>query len=367
MSAQMSPQTPGTPQTPQTPPTPPASAQTMTAFVIDAYGQPMHEAEVPRPTVGDHDVLVRVQAAGVNQLDAGIRDGRFRQILPYRLPQVLGNDLAGTVVQVGAKVDRFAPGDEVYGRPRKDRIGTFAEELAVDQRDLAPAPASTTVEEAASLPLVALTAWQALVERADLRPGQTVLIHGGAGGVGSIAIQLAKHLGAIVATTAGASNADYVRGLGADIVIDHRNQDFEYELHDVDIDLVLDSQGGETLEKSIRVARPGGRVIGIAGPPDPGFAHELGASPPLRLAMRALSSGVRRRARRRGVEYSFLFMRADGAQLERITELVDAGIIRPQVGRVFPFAETPEALAALERGGIRGKVVVSGKDRTRAA
>ncbi|WP_159601376.1 NADP-dependent oxidoreductase [Agromyces humi] len=337
----------------------------MTAFVIDAYKEPMHEAEVPTPAVGDHDVLVRVQAAGVNQLDAGIRDGRFRQILPYRLPQILGNDLAGTVARVGAKVDRFAPGDRVYGRPDKDRIGTFAEELAVDQADLAAVPESITIEEAASLPLVALTAWQAFVEIADVRPGQTVLIHGGAGGVGSIAIQLAKHLGAIVATTASASNADYVRGLGADLVIDYRSQDFEHELHDVDV--VLDSLGGETLEKSIRIVRPGGRVIGIAGPPDPGFARQLGAGVPLRLAMRALSSGVRRRARRRGVEYSFLFMRADGGQLQRITELVDAGIITPQVGRVFPFAETPEALAALERGGIRGKVVVSGKDRTRAA
>ena len=359
MSAQMNPRSSTDPQTPRTP------AQTMTAFVIDAYKAPMHEAEVSIPTVGDHDVLVRVQAAGVNQLDAGIRDGRFRQILPYRLPQILGNDLAGTVVQVGAKVDRFAPGARVYGRPDKDRIGTFAEELAVDQADLAAVPESITIEEAASLPLVALTAWQAFVEFADVRPGQTVLIHGGAGGVGSIAIQLAKHLGAIVATTASASNADYVRALGADLVIDYRSQDFEQELHDVDV--VLDSLGGETLEKSIRIVRPGGRVIGIAGPPDPGFARQLGAGVPLRLAMRALSSGVRRRARRRGVEYSFLFMRADGGQLQRITELVDAGIITPQVGRVFPFAETPEALAALERGGIRGKVVVSGKDRTRAA
>ena len=336
------------------------TTQTMKAFVVDAYKQPMREADVATPSVGDHDVLVRVHAASVNPLDAGIRDGGFRQILPYRLPLILGNDLAGVVVQVGAAVDRFAPGDEVYGRPDKDRIGTFAEFIAVDQRDLAAKPASLTMEEAASLPLVALTAWQALVERADVQPGQKVLIHAGAGGVGSVAIQLAKHLGAVVATTASASNADYVRGLGADIVIDYRSQDFEQELHDVDV--VLDSLSGENLEKSIRIVRPGGRVIGIAGPPDPGFARELGAGVLLRLAMRALSSGVRRRARRRNVDYSFLFMRADGAQLQHITELVDAGIITPQVGRVFPFGETPEALAALERGGIRGKVVVSGKD-----
>jgi NADPH:quinone reductase-like Zn-dependent oxidoreductase len=336
--------------------------QTMKAFVIDAYRQTMHEAEVATPSVGDHDVLVRVHAASVNQLDAGIRDGTFRQILPYRLPLILGNDLAGVVVEVGAKVDRFTPGDEVYGRPDKNRIGTFAEFIAVDERDLAAKPASITMAEAASLPLVALTAWQALVERGKVQPGQTVLIHAGAGGVGSIAVQLAKHLGAVVATTVSASNADYVRGLGADIVIDYRSQDFEQELHDVGVDVVLDSLSGENLEKSIRVVRPGGRVVGIAGPPDPDFARELGAGLPVRLAMRALSSGVRRRARRRNVDYSFLFMRADGAQLQRITDLVDAGIITPQVGQTFPFGETPEALAALERGGIRGKVVVSGKD-----
>lgn len=336
------------------------TTQTMTAFIVDAYTHPMREADVATPTVGDHDVLVRVHAASVNQLDAGIRDGRFRQILPYRLPLILGNDLAGVVVEVGAKVDRFAPGDEVYGRPDKDRIGTFAEFNAVDQRDLAAKPASITMEEAASLPLVALTAWQALVGIGDVQPGQKVLIHAGAGGVGSIAIQLAKHLGAVVATTVSASNADYVRGLGADTVIDYRSQDFERELRDVDV--VLDSLGGENLEKSIRVVRPGGRIVGIAGPPDPDFARELGAGLPVRVAMRALSSGVRRRARRRNVDYSFLFMRADGAQLEQITELVDAGVIQPQVGRIFPFRETPQALAALERGGIRGKVVVSGKD-----
>jgi NADPH:quinone reductase-like Zn-dependent oxidoreductase len=342
-------------------PTPtPTSTQTMKAFVIDGYTQPLHEADVAVPSVGDHDVLVRVHAASVNQLDAGIRDGKFRQILPYRLPLILGNDLAGAVVEVGAKVDRFAPGDEVYGRPDKDRIGTFAEFIAVDHHDLAAKPASISMEEAASLPLVALTAWHALVEIGDVQPGQTVLIHAGAGGVGSVAIQLAKQLGAVVATTVSASNADYVRGLGADIVIDYRSQDFERELHDVDV--VLDSLSGENLEKSIRIVRPGGRVVGIAGPPDPDFAHELGAGVPVRLAMRALSSGVRRRARRRNVDYSFLFMRADGPQLQRITELVDAGIITPQVGRVFPFSETPEALAALERGGIRGKVVVSRKD-----
>jgi NADPH:quinone reductase-like Zn-dependent oxidoreductase len=204
---------------------------------------------------------------------------------------------------------------------------------------------------------VALTAWQALVERGNVQPGQKVLVHAGAGGVGSIAIQLAKHLGATVATTAVAANADFVRELGADHVIDYRSQDFEQLLHDYD--LVLDSLGGKNLEKSLRVLRRGGKAIGIAGPPDPAFARELGANPVLRLAITGLSSGIRRRARRLGVSYEFLFMHASGDQLRRIARLVDDGALRPVVGRVFPFDQTPQALEALSKGGIRGKAVIS--------
>ncbi|WP_063129175.1 NADP-dependent oxidoreductase [Nocardia fusca] len=329
----------------------------MRAFVVTAYKQALREADVPEPVVGEHDVLVRVQAAGVNQLDEKIRAGEFRRILPYELPLILGNDLAGVVLRVGAKVRSFEPGDEVYARPGTDRIGTFAERIAVAEADLARRPESVGVEEAASLPLVALTAWQALVERGNVQPGQKVLVHAGAGGVGSIAIQLAKHLGATVATTAGAANADFVRELGADHVIDYRSQDFEQLLHDYD--LVLDSLGGKNLEKSLRVLRRGGKAIGIAGPPDPAFARELGANPVLRLAITGLSSSIRRRARRLGVSYEFLFMRASGDQLRRIARLVDDGALRPVVGRVFPFDQTPQALEALSKGGIRGKAVIS--------
>jgi NADPH:quinone reductase-like Zn-dependent oxidoreductase len=263
------------------------------AFVIDHYKHPLRQAEVPEPAVGPHDVLVEVKAAGVNQLDEKIRLGEFRQILPYRMPLIVGNDLAGVVIDVGAEARKFQPGDEVYARPAKDRIGTFAERISVHEDDLALKPASISMREAGSLPLVALTAWQALVERGNVVPGQKVLIHAGAGGVGSIAIQLAKHLGAFVATTASASNADWVPELGADLVIDYRSQDFEDVLYDYD--LVLDSVGGENVEKSLRVLKPGGKVIGIAGPPDPRFASELGASAPLRLAMTVLSSRIRRK------------------------------------------------------------------------
>ena len=330
----------------------------MRAFVVSQYKEPLQQADVPEPVVGEHDVLVQVRAAGLNVLDEKIRAGEFRQILPYKLPQILGNDVAGTVIGVGANVQGFRLGDEVYGRPDKNRIGTFAERIAVAEADLALKPVAVSFEEAASLPLVALTAWQALVERGNLRPGQRVLIHAGSGGVGSVAIQLAKYLGATVATTVSAGNADFVRELGADVVVDYRSQDFEQLL--AGYDLVLDSLGGKNLEKSLRVLRPGGKVIGIAGPPDAAFARELGANPLLRLAMTALSSRIRRQARRLGVIYEFLFMHASGDQLRQITALVDDGVLRPVVGRVFDFDQTVQAVQSLEVGGIRGKAVITG-------
>ena len=329
----------------------------MRAFVVTKYKEPLREADVPEPIVGAHDVLVRVEAAGLNPLDEKIRAGEFKQVLPYKLPLIPGNDVAGTVIRVGADVRGFKPGDEVYARPGQDRIGTFAERIAVAEGDLALKPASVSMREAGSLPLVALTAWQALVERGRVRPGQNVLIHAGAGGVGSIAIQLAKHLGASVATTASGSNADFVRELGADTVIDYRTRDFEQRL--AGYDLVLDSLGGENLEKSLRVLGPGGKAIGIGGPPDPAFAREAGLNPLLRLVIAGLSSKVRRQAKKLGVTYEFLFVRASGDQLRQITALVDQGVLRPVVGRVFGFDQTPQALQSLSQGGIRGKAVIT--------
>ncbi|MEY9837998.1 NADP-dependent oxidoreductase [Streptacidiphilus sp. EB103A] len=328
----------------------------MRAFVVTKYKEPLQEADVPEPTVGEHDVLVRVEAAGLNPLDEKIRAGEFKQILPYKLPLILGNDVAGTVIGVGTAVRDFKPGDEVYARPDQDRIGTFAERIAVAETDLALKPASISMEEAGSLPLAALTAWQALVERAKVRPGQKVLIHAGAGGVGSIAIQLAAHLGASVATTASGSNAHFVRALGADTVIDYRTQDFEQFL--TGYDLVLDSLGGQNLEKSLRVLKPGGKAIGIAGPPDPAFAREAGLNPPLRLAVAGLSRKIRKQAKKLGVTYEFLLMRASGDQLRQITTLIDQGVLRPVVGKVVGFDQTPQALQSLSQGGIRGKAVI---------
>lgn len=329
----------------------------MRAFVVGKYKDPLREAEVQEPAVGEHDVLVRVQTAGLNQLDEKIRLGEFRQLLPYKAPFVLGHDVAGTVIGVGAQVRGFKPGDEVYARPRDGRVGTFAERIAVAEADVALKPASVTMEEAGSLPLVALTAWQALVERGNLQPGQKVLIHAGAGGVGTIAIQLAKYLGATVATTVGGSNAEFVRELGADTVIDYRTQDFAQLLSGYD--LVLDSLGGENLERSLRILKPGGKAIGIAGPPDPAFARQAGVNPVLRLAVTALSSKIRKQAKKLGVSYEFLFMHASGDQLSEIAALVDKGALRPVVGKVAPFGQLPSELFALGKSSLRGKAVIT--------
>jgi NADPH:quinone reductase-like Zn-dependent oxidoreductase len=308
------------------------------------------------PEVGEDDVLVQVHAAGVNLLDSKIRNGEFKLILPYRPPFVLGHDVAGVVVRVGARVKRFKPGDEVYARPADHRIGTFAELIAVQKKDAALKPKRLTMEEAASIPLVGLTAWQALVERGQLRRGQTVFIQAGSGGVGTFAIQLAKHLGATVATTTGTSNLDLVRSLGADVIVDYKRDDFEAKLSDYD--LVLHSQDGKALDKSLRVLRSGGRLISISGPPDPEFAKQIGAPWFVKLFTRLLSAGARRKAKRLNTTFSFLFMRANGDQLREISALLDAGEIRPVVDKVFPFSSTNEALAYVETGRARGKVVV---------
>lgn len=327
----------------------------MRAYGFTAYKQPLTQLDVAEPAVGPHDVLVDVEAAGLNHLDEKVRSGEFKAILPLKPPVVLGYDVAGTVRLVGAEVTGFAPGDRVYARSAAGR--TFAEQVALSQDDLALAPASLTTEQAAGLPLVALTAWQALVERGGLLPGQKVLIHAGAGAVGQLAIQLAKHLGAHVATTASGPGLELARTLGADVVIDYRTQDFEAELSGYD--LVLDSLGGDTLTRSLRILGRGGKAIGIAGPPDPAFARKAGLNPALRLAITLLSSKVRRQAAKLGVSYEFLFMQASGRQLREISALLQDGTLSPLAIEAYPFEKAPEALAALAAGRVRGKAVLT--------
>lgn len=330
----------------------------MKAFVLDRYGakERLRAAELPEPEVGPEDVLVDVHAAGVNLLDAKIRNGEFKLILPYPLPLVLGNDVAGVVVRVGERVRAFKVGDEVYARPDVDRIGTFAERVAIRESALAHKPKNVSMVEAASIPLVALTAWQFLVEKANVQRGQKVLIHAGSGGVGTVAIQLAKHLGAFVATTTSTANVTWVKDLGADVVVDYKKEAFDAVLSDYDV--ALNSLGDDTLFQSFRVLKRGGRLVSISGPPDVAFAKQLGASRIVRLIMRLLSLRITWKARRAGVDYAFLFMRASGEQLATLASLVEAEVLSPVVDRVFPFESTNEALAYVETGRARGKVVV---------
>ncbi|QEC42498.1 NADP-dependent oxidoreductase [Pseudobacter ginsenosidimutans] len=330
----------------------------MKAFIINRYGKKenLQSAEIAEPVLRANDVLVQIHAASVNILDSKIKNGDFKLILPYKPPITLGHDVAGIVIKVGLGVKQFKTGDEVYARPSDHRIGTFAELIAINENDVALKPGNFSMEEAASIPLVGLTAWQALVEKANVKKGQKVFIQAGSGGVGTFAIQLAKHLGATVATTTSASNIDLVKSLGADIVINYRKEDFETLLKDYDI--VLNSQDAKTLEKSLRILKPGGKLISISGPPDPSFAEEIKAPWFMKLIVRLLSAGVRKKAKRLNVSYSFLFMRAEGTQLGQITSLIDAGIIKPVIDKVFPFEQTNEAMGYVETGRAKGKVVI---------
>lgn len=330
----------------------------MKAFTVDRYGKKsvLRQAEVPTPELRDDEVLVQVHAAGVNLVDAKVRNGEFKLLLPYRTPFVLGHDVAGVVVKVGPSVLQLKPGDEVYSRPDDLRIGTFAEFVAIKEDSVAIKPRNISMEEAASIPLVGLTAWQALVEKAKLSRGQKVFIQAGSGGVGTFAIQLAKHLGATVATTASAGNAAWVKSLGADVVVDYKKEDFETVLSGYDV--VLNSQDSKTLEKSLHVLQAGGQLISISGPPTPQFAEERKAPWLVKQVMRALSFGTRKKAKQLSVGYSFLFMRASGSQLRQITALIESGAIRPVVDKVFPFDATNEALAYVESGRAKGKVVI---------
>lgn len=330
----------------------------MKAFVIDKYKGPVHETEVPMPEVGPRDVLVEVVAASVNPLDTLVRNGEFTPLLKYRFPLILGHDVAGVVTEVGSEVTDFEVGDEIYSRPRDLRIGTFADHIAIDHADVAHKPANLTFEEAAAVPLVALAAWQMLVERASIGAGSKVLVHAGAGGLGSTVIQLAKYLGAHVATTAGTNSAELVSTLGVDVVVDYRQTDFTDVLSGYD--LAIDAVGGDNLMKTLTVLKPGGLALGVTGPPDAGFAKQLGAPLPFGFVLSLLSRKVRKQAKKHGVDYSFFFMRADGPQLRNLAGLYEKGHLRPVIDTTFPFAQTVDAISHVDAGKVRaGKVVIT--------
>ena len=328
----------------------------MKAAYINRYGN-IDDVQLDgqsKPPITENDVLVKIHAASINPLDLRVLEGEFKAIQPVKFPFILGNDFAGTVVQVGANVKQFKAGDEVYAKT--DQNGAFAEYTVVHQSSLALKPQNISMELAASLPLVSLTAWQALVEIAKVQAGQKVLIHAGSGGVGSIAIQLAKHLGATVATTTSGKNAQWVKALGADIIVDYKTTDFEQELKDYDV--VLDTQGGKILEKSLNVLKRGGRIISISGPPDREFAEAIHANWLLKCIIPLLSWSIRNKAKKKGITYSFLFMQPNGQQLSEISKLVESGNINPIVDKTYAFTEIKDAFQYVNTGRAKGKVVL---------
>jgi alcohol dehydrogenase len=318
----------------------------------------MEFRNVPEPRPGAGAVRIRVGAAGLNPVDYKIRAGGLRPINRLRLPVVAGCELAGTVDAIGPGPSRFAVGDRVYARVDKQALGAFAEFVCVPQELVARMPASLDFAAAAGLPLAGLTALQALRDELAVGPGTRLFISAGAGGVGTLAVQLAKHFGAEVTTTASPAGEALVRRLGADRVIDYTRQDFSVLLQN--FDAVLDLVGGETLRNSFRILRPGGQVVSIAGVPEPRTATEdLHAPAWIRAVFTLMSLGIRRRARKAGAGYRYLFMHPSGDDLRVLAALVDAGQLRPVVDSTYPFSSLPEAFAALEQGHAKGKIVVT--------
>lgn len=331
----------------------------MRAYVLTGYGEPnnMELRDMPVPTPAPNEVLVRVHAAGLNPVDFKTRGGLLYPIVTYPLPVVAGNELAGVVESVGGGVTRFAPGDRVFSRVHKTNLGALAEYAAVDGAVVAKMPASLDFVPAAGVPLAGLTALEALQEELQVKPGQKIFISGGAGGVGTFAIQIAKGLGAEVTTTASQEGAELARRLGADRVIDYRAEKFEELLKDYDgaFDLV----GGATLDRTFRIVKSGGKVVSIAGLPEPTTAwKDLKADWPLATLFWFASLWLRWEAWRYGVTYRYLFMHGSGARLAELAELIDEHRLEVVVDRVFPFEQVADAMAYLEKGHAKGKVIV---------
>lgn len=329
----------------------------MKALILKKYGNPgLTEFDsVPEPFIGDDELLIRVHAVGLNPIDCMIPKGQFKPILPLTLPAVVGSDLSGVVEAVGKNVTRFKPGDAIFASIFDMDRGALAEYALVPEHAAALKPQNLSYVEAASLPMVALTSWQAF-ERAKVKAGMKVFIPAGSGGIGTFAIQLAKHLGATVATTTSPSNASLVTELGADLVIDYKSQGFENLLSGYDV--VLGTVRGKSIEKSLQILNPGAAVVSLVGPPDLPFARQRGMNKVMKMIFWILSRKIISQAKRQDTEYSFLFVRPDGAQLSEIATLIEDGQLKPVIDKVFPFKESPEGLSYLEKGHAKGKVVV---------
>jgi NADPH:quinone reductase-like Zn-dependent oxidoreductase len=330
----------------------------MKALTFKRYGKADQLAfiDTPRPTPKPDEILVQVHAAGLNPIDNMIPQGTFKPILRFQLPATLGSDLAGVVVEVGNRVTRFKPGDEIFASIFDLGTGALAEFAVVPETAAALKPPNLDFVQAASIPMVALTSWQALNERARLKPGQKVFIPAGSGGIGTFAIQLAKYLGAKVGTTTSSGNVDLVRSLGADDVVDYNKQQFETVLRDYDA--VLGTIKGDAIEKSLGILKGGSTIVSLIGPPDAAFARARGMNFFMVFLFGLLSRKIIRGAGKRGAEYSFLFVHPDGGQLSQIAEILKSGRIRPVIDKVFPFAQAKDALGYLAKGRAKGKVVV---------
>jgi NADPH:quinone reductase-like Zn-dependent oxidoreductase len=332
----------------------------MRAYVLKHYGGPEGALlmDVPAPTPRPRDILVEVRAAGLNPVDFKFRQGKLRAMLRPKLPLVLGNELAGEVIAVGSYVKRFRVGDRVFARVAKDRAGAFAEQACVDEDDAAHMPRNLDFTAAAAVPLAGLTALQALRDELRVKPGQKVFISGGAGGVGTFAIQIAKWLGADVTTTASKRGEALVRSLGCDEVIDYTVQDISNEegRFDAGFDLI----GGKTLEQMFEIMKPGTKIVSVAALPEPQTAiRDLGGRRALSLIFWLISYGIRSRARRAGISYRYLFMHPSGSDLALLAELIEQGKLKATVDRTYPFAKIAEALDYVESGRAKGKVVVT--------
>ncbi|WP_088351096.1 NADP-dependent oxidoreductase [Bacillus cereus] len=329
----------------------------MKAMIIDRYGKvPMRMAEVPTPEINEYEVLAEIHAASINPIDFKIRDGKVKMLLKYEMPLILGNDFAGVITKVGSKVTRFKVGDEIYARPRKNKIGTFAEYIAIHEDDIALKPKNLSFEEAASIPLVGLTSYQALHDIMQLQKGQKILIHAGSGGVGTFAIQLAKIMGAIVTTTASEAGANLVTSLGADEIINYKTEKFEDILKNYDA--VFDTIGGATLEKSFNIIKSGGNIVSVSGMPNARFGKEFGSGFFKTLLFSLASKKLTALEKKHNAQYSFLFMKPSGDQLRTIASYIEAGQIKPVIDRVFPFEDAQKAMEYSESGRAKGKIIV---------
>ena len=307
----------------------------MRAAIVTEYGSPITVVEVDRPALASTSVMIEVHASSVNPIDSLVARGVMKEMLVYQLPWIVGYDVSGVVIECGADVTEFTVADEVFGRADSFQAATMAEFAMIKQEDLAIKPTNVSHLQAAGVPLAGLTAWQALVEHGRLQPGEKVLIHAGSGGVGSLAIQIAKHLGAFVATTTSGSNLGLVEDLGADVAIDYQTQRFDEELSDYD--MVIDTLGGESLERSFATVKRGGRIVSIKGEAPEGLADA------------------------RGVHFTTFYMSPSGAMLTTLAGLIERDVLRPIVDSVFPLSDVQQAFDRSDAGRARGKIIIQVK------